>query len=64
MINFLKKIDKKVVFVLAGILTGFINGVFGGGGGMIIVPILSMIIGYGEKQAQFIPRYFILFLQL
>ena len=34
----------------AGILTGAVNGLFGGGGGMVAVPLLRMI-GYEDKEA-------------
>ena len=34
----------------AGVLIGFANGFFGGGGGMICVPLLLML-GLGTKQA-------------
>lgn len=36
---------------LAGFLTGAVNGVFGGGGGMVAVPVLKNLLGYGEKRA-------------
>ena len=35
----------------AGALTGAVNGVFGGGGGMIAVPLLSRMLGYEDRQA-------------
>ena len=35
----------------AGVLTGAANGLFGGGGGMIAVPILKNMLGYSEKQS-------------
>ena len=41
--NFLKRLT-------AGVLTGAVNGLFGGGGGMVAVPLLRMI-GYEDKQA-------------
>ena len=37
--------------VLAGGLTGAVNGLFGGGGGMVAVPILKNMLGYDEKRA-------------
>ncbi len=37
--------------ILVGAITGFINGVFGGGGGMVVVPMLRFILKYSEKQA-------------
>lgn len=37
--------------VISGIGLGAVNGFFGGGGGMIAVPILSGALGYSDKQA-------------
>ena len=47
------KLDKKKLCycVLAGILVGFLNGFFGGGGGMIVVPLLTFILGLEDKKA-------------
>ncbi len=42
---------KKIYAILAGVVAGFINGVFGGGGGMIIVPILIMLLNYKPNRA-------------
>ncbi len=36
---------------LCGFAIGAINGLFGGGGGMVAVPALTNILGYGTKQA-------------
>jgi len=36
--------------ILGGALIGAVNGLFGGGGGMIAVPLLSRL-GYGRKEA-------------
>ncbi len=36
---------------LAGLLTGAVNGLFGGGGGMVAVPLLKNMLGYEEKRA-------------
>lgn len=35
----------------AGFLTGTVNGIFGGGGGMVAVPLLSGMLGYKDKEA-------------
>ncbi|MGN0806896.1 MAG: TSUP family transporter [Candidatus Coproplasma sp.] len=45
----MKKNLKKTV--VSGIGLGAVNGFFGGGGGMIAVPILSDALGYSGKQA-------------
>ncbi len=42
--NFVKR-------VTAGALTGAVNGIFGGGGGMVAVPLLAKMLGYGDKQS-------------
>ncbi|MCM1437868.1 MAG: sulfite exporter TauE/SafE family protein [Roseburia sp.] len=44
-----RKINKKAVG--GGLLLGAINGLFGGGGGMIAVPVLADVLGYPRKQA-------------
>lgn len=42
---------KKAKIYLSGIAIGFINAVFGAGGGMIAVPLLRSM-GISQKQAQ------------
>ena len=37
---------------LFGALVGCINGFFGGGGGMVVVPLLNKIFGMDQKKAQ------------
>lgn len=37
--------------ILAGVLSGLINGLFGGGGGMIVVPMLNMLMKLPQKKA-------------
>lgn len=41
----------RLICALFGALTGFINGFFGGGGGMVIVPVLTDVIGQETKKA-------------
>lgn len=43
----MKRIKSKLALGAFGLLTGFINGFFGGGGGMIAVPLLI----YANKEA-------------
>ena len=47
----MKKI-KKLHIALFGILIGLVNGLLGGGGGMIVVPVLTKFFGFNQKQAQ------------
>ena len=43
----------KVWHILAfGAVIGIINGFFGGGGGMIVVPLLTKLFGLGQKESQ------------
>ena len=42
---------QKVLTVIFGALTGFINGFFGGGGGMIVVPVMTLLMGLSQKKA-------------
>lgn len=37
--------------VLCGLMTGAVNGVFGGGGGMVVVPLLKNMLGFDERRA-------------
>jgi uncharacterized membrane protein YfcA len=50
-----KQIDKlknqKLFSVLIGAISGFINGLFGAGGGMIVVPMLINLLKFRTKQA-------------
>ena len=49
--NNTKKLSKKIIIlgIISGIFVGFINGFFGGGGGMIVVPVLYYIFKMPEK---------------
>lgn len=47
----MKKIKKLEILVL-GTIIGVINGFFGGGGGMIVVPLLTNKFGFTQKEAQ------------
>ena len=40
-----------LICIGAGAISGAVNGIFGGGGGMIIVPMLSKLLKYKEKEA-------------
>lgn len=36
---------------VSGLATGAVNGLFGGGGGMVAVPLLKNLLGYDEKKS-------------
>lgn len=37
------KLSKQTGFIIAGICAGAVNGLFGAGGGMVLVPLLTML---------------------
>lgn len=43
-----KSLNKRI---LSGLSVGAVNGLFGGGGGMVAVPLLEKALGFPEKQA-------------
>lgn len=44
-------VKDKIISCAAGIVAGGINGLFGGGGGMIVVPILIYFLKFSQKSA-------------
>lgn len=46
-----KKLKKSSFLFFLGGIIGIINGFFGGGGGMVCVPVLENILKYPEKEA-------------
>ena len=48
--NFVKKVKIWVV-IISSAAVGFINGFFGGGGGMVCVPMLEKVLGISNKKA-------------
>jgi len=43
--------SKIILLLVVGILIGFVNGFFGGGGGMICVPLLIFCLGLKDKES-------------
>lgn len=52
-VNKKRKLNKtqKIKLMLSGAVIGFLNGFFGGGGGMVCVPILERILKYESKES-------------
>lgn len=48
------KMSKKKIFIslIGGLFVGFLSGFFGGGGGMIVVPLFVFLLGLSQKEAQ------------
>ena len=45
------KSKKQIIVALCGMVTGFINGFLGGGGGMLCVPIFEKVLKLENKEA-------------
>ena len=45
------KFSKILILILTGSVTGAVCGLFGGGGGMIVVPMLTLLCAYKEKES-------------
>lgn len=51
MSNDINRIKKYLIIIASGIFIGFLNGFFGGGGGMIAVPVLANILKFTTKES-------------
>ncbi|MDD4110999.1 MAG: sulfite exporter TauE/SafE family protein [Clostridia bacterium] len=49
--KFSKKIKSKLSLILSGAAIGIVNGFFGGGGGMICVPMLEKVLKLDNKKS-------------
>ena len=52
--KWIDKLSKKwkiVLTVIASLFVGVANGLFGGGGGMLVIPIFTILLGLEEKLA-------------
>lgn len=47
----MKKFKDKVILILSGFAIGIANGFFGGGGGMICVPLLEKVLKIDNKKS-------------
>ena len=41
-----------IILIFIGILAGFLSGVVGVGGGLIIIPLLIILLGFSQHEAQ------------
>lgn len=57
--TFCKK-KNDILATLSGILAGLASGLFGGGGGMIVVPGLTFFLGKSQKKAHATANFIIL----
>lgn len=48
------------LYIIAGIATGILSSMFGVGGGILMVPILTLAFGFGHKSAQGISLFVML----
>ena len=46
-----KKSSNKIVIIICGCLIGFVNGLLGGGGGMLCVPMLEKSLHLSAKES-------------
>ncbi|WP_375239407.1 sulfite exporter TauE/SafE family protein [Aurantibacter sp.] len=46
------KMNIILILVIIGLLAGFFSGMFGVGGGVIMVPLIIFVLGYTQHQAQ------------
>ena len=46
-----EKVKNKLYLILTGVATGVANGFFGGGGGMIVVPLMTFLLKMKTKVA-------------
>lgn len=57
-----KKGKKNIIIIIAGgIITGFLNGLFGSGGGTVIVPFMEEFLGVDEHKSHATAILIILF---
>lgn len=47
----MKKSKKILIYIVAGMSAGFFNGLFGSGGGTLIVPFMTNYLKFDEKKA-------------
>lgn len=51
MAGYVRSVSDILVPLLVGLVAGVLSGMFGIGGGVIVVPALVLLMGYGQKTA-------------
>ncbi|HKL73741.1 MAG TPA: sulfite exporter TauE/SafE family protein [Clostridia bacterium] len=46
-----QKSKETFFYILIGLVAGFVNGIWGGGGGIFVVPLLVYLMKYEERKA-------------
>lgn len=57
-------LKKSILIAILGILVGFLNGIFGSGGGIILVPCLEKILNFETHKAHATSIFIMLFLSI
>lgn len=47
----IKSAKETLLYILIGLIAGFVNGIWGGGGGIFVVPLLVYLMKYEERKA-------------
>jgi len=42
----------KLALLLSGMVAGLLSGIMGGGGGIVMVPVLVLVLGFDQHRAQ------------
>ncbi|NLL55605.1 MAG: TSUP family transporter [Clostridiales bacterium] len=47
----MSKKKETILYIIIGLVAGFVNGIWGGGGGIFVVPLLVYLMKYEERKA-------------
>ena len=55
---------KILIFIIVGLVAGFVNGFFGAGGGLVLVPMITFLAKIDQKKAHATTMFCVLFMCL